>query len=413
MARKKTAARTEAPRQGVFPLSADVEAHIRKVQKAHPDLVKVRDVIKSVQGRPIWAVTVTDPKVSEADKQHVLIVGGQHGNEESGRIVALGLIDWLVTKAATETRRKQKIVIMPNINPDSAETDMHANSIGIQPNLDHDAKKGPRTPEGKAVEIVAYELQPEIYVDLHACGGMGCSTDLVLYPRFRPHTMDDYFLHVIADQMVAAGERAGIPQSTFCLSWWGVEPFDSPSSTAWCYRMFKSTVILTENTESNTYTYSVRDRARTGVAKLRALLKWGNGRYPKLASAGYPCTIVTGTFDRGIVAVGKTASSRRKSRVEVWRNADHFTKYGQVYPESPKDKTIRIEYAGPKLSHGVGFQTNVRGKLKVAKATWNGRKLGPSPTNGYTAWSHGPATYLVVAVPELKKGKYEIQVSYR
>jgi hypothetical protein len=405
--------RTETPRKGVFPLSADVEAHIKKVRNAHPDLVKVRNVIDSVEGRPIWAMTVTDPSVSDADKQNVLVVGGQHGNEESGRIVALGLIDWLVTPSAAQTRRKQKIVVMPSINPDSAETDMHANAIGVQPNLDHDAAKGPTTPEGQSVEIVAKKLQPEVYVDLHACGGMGCSTDLVLYPRFRPHTMDDYFLHVISDEMVDAGEQAGIPQTTFCLSWWGVEPFDSPSSTAWCYRLFKSIVLLTENTESNTYAYSVGDRSRAGVAKLKALLAWGNRRYPKLMHEGYPNSIVSGTFDRGLVAIGKTAAARRASRVGIWANLEHFTHFRSVFPEPPTEKTYRLAYDGPALAHGVGLQTNVRGKLKVARATLDGKAIKPSPTNGYTSWSHGAATYFVLAMPTLAKGEHELKVWYK
>jgi len=403
----------DRPGKGVFPLSADVEAHIKKVKRAHPDIVKVRSVIKSVQGRPIHAVTVTDPDVSDVDKQTVLVVGGQHGNEESGRIVALGLIDWLVTKSAAATRRKQKIVVMPNINPDAAEIDLHANVIGIQPNLDHDARTGPKTPEGRSVEMVARKLVPDVYVDLHACGGMGCSTDLVLYPRFKPHTLDDYFLHVIADEMLAAGEKAGIPQATFCLSWWGVEPFDSPSSTAWCYRLFKSIVFLTENTESNRYSYSVRDRERAGVAKLKALLAWGNRRYPKLRYPGYPNMLVSGTFDRGLMAVGKTAAARRDSRIDIWRNLERFKRFSYAFPSKPKEKAFHVEYSGPSLKHGVAFQTNVRGKLKVDKVTLNGRKLRPSETNGYYFWSHGPATFLVVAVSDFKKGKYLVEVSYK
>ncbi len=400
MAKKKTK-RQQGERKGVFPLSADVEAHIREVRKAHPDLVKVKKVINSMQGRGIYAVTITDPDVPDSEKQTALIVGGQHGNEESGRIVALALIDWLTTGAAAATRRKQKIVVMPNVNPDSAETDEHGNSIGIHPNLDHDAKKGPKTPEGKSVEIVALKLQPDVYVDLHACGGMGCSTDLVLYPRFLPNTMDDYFLHVIADEMVEAGEKAGIPQATFCLSWWGVEPFDAASSTAWCYRLFKSVVFLTENTEHNAYSYSIRDRARTGLAKLKALLAWGNKRYPKLGYSGYPNMLASGTFDRGLMSVGKTVAARRRSRIDIWRNREQFKKIGYVFPSKPKEKVLRVEYTGPRLRHGVAFQTNVRGKLKVAQVMLNGRKCKPSRTNGYSSCSRGCTPSTVVDVADL------------
>ena len=172
----------EAPKKhGVFPLSADVERHVKEVARKHPQIVKVRKVAESVEGRPIRAVTVTDPKVPDRDKQNVLIVGGQHGNEESGRAVALATIDWLTTKAAATIRHKQKIVVMPNVSPDACERDQYVNVDGINPNRDH-AVSGPLSPEGEALEKVAYALSPEAFVDLHSCGGAGCGVDITLYP---------------------------------------------------------------------------------------------------------------------------------------------------------------------------------------------------------------------------------------
>jgi len=211
----------KAKKHGVFPLSADVEAHIKRVRKAHRDIVKVRRVIDSVEGRPIHAVTITDPGVPDDDKQHALVIGGQHGNEESGRMVALAVIDWMTTGAAAATRRKQKVTVMPNVNPDAAELDQYRNVKNINPNRDHSIR-GPKSPEGRALEIVAYEMMPEVFVDLHACGGIGCGTDMSLFPPPRPNTMDDYFLHRMGDDMARAGEKAGVPQMTFPIAWWGL-----------------------------------------------------------------------------------------------------------------------------------------------------------------------------------------------
>lgn len=203
---------------GSFPLSADVAEHIRNVASKRPDLVKVRRAGTSLLGLPIFAVTVSDPAVPDKEKQNVLVVGGQHGNEESGRIVALALLDWLTTKAAAKTLRNQKVVIMPNVNPDSADTDAHGNAEGVWPDIDH-GLKGAVSPEAKTLEAVANRLQPELFVDLHACGGTGCGMDMVLYPPSKEWTEDSYFSHRIANEMCQAGENAGITQITFPLSW--------------------------------------------------------------------------------------------------------------------------------------------------------------------------------------------------
>jgi len=403
----------ERPKKhGVFPVSADVDAHVKKVAEKHPKLVRLRRVINSVEGRPIWAVTVTDPKVPAADKQHALIIGGQHGNEESGRAVALATIDWLTTKAAATTRRKQKVVVMPNVSPDACERDQYINVKGVNPNRDH-AVSGPKSPEGEALEIVARKLRPELFIDLHACGGAGCSVDIVLYPNGRQWTEDEWALRHMADDMVAAGERAGIPQQTFPISWWGLTDINANSSSVYLYRNFKTLELLTENTESNTHTYALRDRVRAGLAKVKAALRWGNRRLPKLYYSGYPTMLAGGQFVRGLMSVGKTAAARRKSRIGIWQNVAKFDKLDLANPQEAKHKLITVKYSGKRLTTGVGIQTAARGKLKVKSVTRNGRRMKPSETSGYYSWHHGAVTFTVVVIRDLKRGKYEIEIDYR
>lgn len=394
------------------PTSAAVVGHIRALRKRHPGLVKVRKLGVTAEGRPIHAVVITDPAAPKRDKQHVLIAAGHHGNEESGRLIALALVDWLVRPPAREVREKQKIAILPNMNPDLAERDVYDPPGGVTRFRDH-GLKGPRTPEGRALEKVANELEPELYVDMHARGFAGCSYDMVLWAEPETYTEDDHLLHGIAAEMAEAGERAGIPNVTHPLSWPGFmsERPDVSSAVAFAYRNFKSLSILTETCESNEHAYPPRDRARSGLARMKALLAWGSRRHPKLYYPGYPCYLV-GMFQRGLVAVGKTAAGRRKSRVEIWRHWSGFKRFDVAGPEAPTEKRMVIEYKGPPLTHGVGLQTSVRGARDIVLAAINGRRLRWSETDGYYAWRYRATTFVVVAMPALRAGRYELVIEH-
>ena len=136
------------------PGSDEVRERILRLQTRHPERVCVRTVSLTAEGRPIDAVTVTDARADDADKQHVLVAGGQHGNEESARLVALRLIDYLLSPAARPLLRRQRVVVMPNVSPDAAERDAYETPAGIKPNLDH-PDTGATSPEGRALETVA------------------------------------------------------------------------------------------------------------------------------------------------------------------------------------------------------------------------------------------------------------------
>jgi hypothetical protein len=398
--------------QAISPTSAEVAALILRAEQRHPDLVKVRRMGLTAEGRPIHAVTVTDPSVTDRDKQHVLIAAGHHGNEESGRLIALALIRWLTSSSALEVRRKQKIVVLPNMNPDRAERDVYDTPDGPRPFRDH-APSGPRLPEGKTLEEVAYELGPELYVDMHARGYAGCSYDMVLWGEPATYTEDDFLLHRIAAEMAEAGERAGIPNIAHPLSWPGFmsESPDVSSACAFAYRQFKALSILVETCESNEYAYPVPDRVRSGLAKLKVLLAWGSRRHPKLRYAGYPCYLI-GMFQKGLVAIGKTATARRESRIALWRNRDGFRAFGVEGPEKPDEKRLKVEYAGPALAHGAGFQVAVRGDRRIRSVRVNDRRLRPSESNGYYTWRQGCSTFIVVALPELPPGEYSVAIAH-
>lgn len=393
----------------VSPTGEEVRARLLYLQARRPEYIKVETLLNTAQGRPIDAVTLTDHRINDADKQHVLIAAGQHGNEESARLVALRLMDYLLSPDGRPILRRQKIVILPNASPDAAEADTYETPAGVKPNLDH-ALTGPVSPEGKALELVAEALQPDLYVDMHARGHAGCSHDMVLFPPTKPYTEDEKILYELAAEMAHAGERSGIPHVVHPLTWpgWGTSDLNQPSSTLYAYRRFKSMVFLTESAEHNEIAYPPKMRTLAGVNRLKPLLAAGNRRHGKCFYAGYPTSMAVGMFHGGVTAVGKTSSTRRASRIELWRNVAAFMKLGPVIPEPAQSKTLQVTYTGPTLTAGAGFQIRMAGRLHAKLITVNGKRLNPGETEGYYTWQDKHTTFAVAAVPEITAGEHEI-----
>lgn len=400
----------------MHPSSADVEAHLRKVTEQSDSLAHLRTAGSSSQGRPIFAMTITDNQVADDDKQHVMVIAGQHGNEESARLVALALIDWLVSDEAAEVRRRQNIIIMPNVNPDGAEADTYKTAQDVQLNAEH-GPAGATSPEGLAIQQIAFEHQPEAFVDFHSRGFAGYGFDMVLYPWTRCYTEDQMIIQAIASDMAAAGESAGIPHLVHSLTWPGwegtIRGLDNPKAVTFAYRHFKAISILTETAESNEISAPAERRARAGVARMRALLEWGHRRHPFMYYPGYPVSLAVNMSSTGVTAVGRTAADRRRSRVDLWNHADHFRSIEIKLPEYPDRKTVTYVYDGESLSHGAGFHFRAAGHWAVKSATLNGKALSPSETDGYFTWQDVCSTYIVAAVPELTAGSYRLDVELK
>lgn len=399
---------------GVSPTTAQVEAHIHKVARRHGGLVKISVAGPSESGQPLYAVTITDPVVKPRLKQHALIVAGEHGNEESGRMVALAAIDWLCSKAGAETRRKQTVVVMPNLNPDGADRDEHNTPQGNKPNnIPQDPAQ--RCAEAAALAKVIDELQPEAYLDLHSRGNSGCSHDMVIFPYCRPYTEDEYICYGLAAEMARAAEKSGIPQVTHSMSWpgWGHPHMDHVHAAWYPYRNYRSLVMLTENSEHNDFSYPERLRRISGLEKVKTMLQLGNRHHPKLPWEGYPFCLVSGQFRGGLVAAGRDAAERRRSRVMLWNHLDHIKARGLAGPEQRFEKTAVLKYEGPDLDVPVGLQVQVGGELELRSVTLQGKRLRKSLTDGYTLWHAAGSAFVLITLPRLTAGERRWELRFK
>ncbi len=389
----------------ISPTCTEIDAHIEQAVQRFPQIVSTQSLGRSKGKRHIPLLIISHPAIPDHDKQHVLIVGGRHGNEESGRAQALALLDYLCTKGAERLLKKQKIFIMPIANPDGSAADIYKNTDGINPCTDIELPN--IAAEGQAFEKALTLAQPDLFIDLHAKGHSGFNFDMVLHPAQRAYTEDFALIWQIMQDMAQAGEACGVPHHIHSMEWPG---WNDRGPCAICYDRYKSISLLTESAESNAGCLPLRQRARTGLKRLLAALAHGQKKHPKAAYSGYSNHLVVGSFYLGVVAIGHNSEQRRHNRIRIWKQRDHIAQLQVQMPEQELSKICHLDYRGEDLGDACGIQLQCMGKRRIRRVTLNGHKMHKHPL--YKQWSNQSGTFVLVPIPHLKAAAYEIQISY-
>jgi murein tripeptide amidase MpaA len=97
-AQENIPARVEIPFNRYYRY-AELEDWMKKIAAAYPELVELRDIGKSLEGRTMWVAIVNAPKTgAHTTKPAMWIDGNVHGNEiQAGEAVLYSL--WYLTKA--------------------------------------------------------------------------------------------------------------------------------------------------------------------------------------------------------------------------------------------------------------------------------------------------------------------------
>ncbi len=99
---------------------------LRKWAREHPDLVDIYSAGKSLEGRDIWQITITNKKTGRhTDKPAMFIEGGRHSGEISGIEATLYFANHLRTSygkdpAMTKLVDTKTFYVKPHNNPDGA-----------------------------------------------------------------------------------------------------------------------------------------------------------------------------------------------------------------------------------------------------------------------------------------------------
>lgn len=142
----------------------------------HPMVTSVEIIAKSLQGRPLHLVAITDPSVPSSEKSGIWAIARQHPGEVGGSWMAEGLLQWLLSEDA-EARallKKTTFYLVPLMNPDGvALGNYRVNSAGANLNREWDH---PDPDVAPTVAAVADRIQTfvssgrsfDFFVDFHA-----------------------------------------------------------------------------------------------------------------------------------------------------------------------------------------------------------------------------------------------------
>src|SRR5688500_7387770 len=126
--------------------------------------LSVREIGRSVQGRPIRAVTYGNGPVT------VLLWSQMHGDESTATMALADIIVWLSRSYVARDPLRARIaseltvVMVPMLNPDGAEVFQRENAMGVD--INRDARRL-STPEGRALKALRDSLRPDFGFNLH------------------------------------------------------------------------------------------------------------------------------------------------------------------------------------------------------------------------------------------------------
>tara|TARA_R110000850_G_scaffold277058_1_gene421827 strand:+ start:45027 stop:46760 length:1734 start_codon:yes stop_codon:yes gene_type:complete len=115
---------------------------MQKIAKAYPNLTRLESIGKSVEGRDIWLLAVSDFKTGNPDRKPAMYIDGNiHSNEIQGTEFSL-YTAWYLTEMfddlefITELLKDKTFYIVPTINPDARDNYMK------EPNTPHSPRSG-------------------------------------------------------------------------------------------------------------------------------------------------------------------------------------------------------------------------------------------------------------------------------
>jgi len=184
---------THAERSGWTELTPHeaVVSFYEALAEAFPGEVRLREIGRSREGRPLLGVTVASPAIREPWEAHasgkvIVFIGAQvHGNEPAGKEGLMLFARSLLMGENRPLLDHGVFVLVPQINPDAAEagpqgTGTRTNPAGYNVNRDYARLVNP---ESRAVvQQILTPWRPHVVVDAHEVSGAHAYDFYALHP---------------------------------------------------------------------------------------------------------------------------------------------------------------------------------------------------------------------------------------
>jgi len=372
-----------------YPSLDEIYERLDRFVSDRPDIARTESLGLSEENREVRAVTVTDGRIPEEEKDVAVIVCGRHGDELGARVVGPALLDWLASPEGEETRRRQIVIVVPVANPDGC---VHEEFGAPKDRLSET--------EEKTIGALAKARRPDVVVDIHSWGPVDGEAVITANTS---RAGEDVFIHeAIARKMAESAAAKGYP---FLIHRCSLSGAYNNFYSGMCYESFHS---LAFGMEVNHGFLSPEECAESGVAAIQALFEEGNTRSGWEPLAGYPAGILGGEFLVFVGAAGGNAAERRESRCEIWRNRDSFEWPWRTCP-ARHVFGAKMSYSGEKaLSRGFRLVRQIRGCPEVKAVRMNGNSVE------WSTCADNSSTYVSVEIHPSGKGKeeYELAVEF-
>jgi hypothetical protein len=117
----------------------EIKSYMLETARSHPDLVKMKFLGYSQQGREIHYLVISKHDTDSVPA--IYFNGTHHGNEKSSTEGILGLIDFIVKNRTqpivSEVLDHYALFIQPLVNPDGHALHSRSDSLGRDPNRDY------------------------------------------------------------------------------------------------------------------------------------------------------------------------------------------------------------------------------------------------------------------------------------
>ncbi len=164
---------------GGYPTVAQLGSDLQAIAAAHPNLCQLFSIGKSVQGRDLWILKISDNVTVEEDEPEFKYISSMHGDETVGIVLMMDLIEELMSEYGSDPQitrlvNEVEIWIMPLMNPDGYNAGSRYNAQGVDLNRDFpDRISDPvNTTAGRAPEVAhvmnwAFQQSTVLSANLH------------------------------------------------------------------------------------------------------------------------------------------------------------------------------------------------------------------------------------------------------
>lgn len=198
-----------------YPSFEEITEKLIELSRARPDIMKLFSIGKSVQGRDLWVMKISDNVELDEVEPEFKYISSMHGDEIVGRELTMRLIEKIANEydsnqVLRDLVNNTEIYIMPSMNPDGSFSRRRVNARRIDlnrnfPDIIRDRDNNPTTREPETQAVMKFQSERNFTLSANFHGG----SMVVNYPwdsTYNLHPLNDLLIDLSLSYSRACSE---------------------------------------------------------------------------------------------------------------------------------------------------------------------------------------------------------------